>query len=224
MTGSSYESANAFVVRAYNGNLYGKGKGTRNAPKLREGNAIRFQWNAATGDVALSVDSVNCGIVFTAVTVVELYPAIFSYGANAEASIVEIEHGAAAATRPADGLSRVLDELRSGDAAAKQHACTVLLQLAGANAEQRTSIGGAPGCITTLCAMLRSAEAASQTKALSVLRQLAQEAKIREAILMEDYAGPVVKHLGRTDSHAVQADAADTIGTALAQRRLSAAR
>ena len=184
----------------------------------------------------LAVNGVDDGVVFTGVTAAEIWPAIFSYGvcgacgrggcmailtvvactgAGAEASIVAIEHGATAATRAADGLARFLDDLRSGDDVAKQRACAMLQQLAAANAAQRLSIGGAQGCITTLVSMIRSVDVVSQTKALSLLRALAMEAKNREAILKEDYVNPIVGHLrprAGADCHAVQADAADTLG------------
>ncbi len=84
---------NLWVMRAYNGQVYGRGKAKSSGPKLHQGNRIRFQWNASSGDVTMAVDGVLDGCVFSGITEAEIFPAVASYGATGTVTIVAIEPG-----------------------------------------------------------------------------------------------------------------------------------
>jgi hypothetical protein len=107
---TSYDSEkNMWVVRAYNGVLYGRGKvAGKTAPKLHETNRIRLMWNATSGDVTLSVNGVTDGVIFTGLTEAELFPVVCNYGSVGEATLVSVEHGAAAAGSVAAAGGRIV--------------------------------------------------------------------------------------------------------------------
>jgi SPRY domain len=94
----SYNSEKLWLVRGYNGMLYGQNKVSgKTAPKLHETNRIRFTWNATSGDVTLAVNGVTDGVVFTGIRDAEIYPVVANYGTGDEAMIALIEHSTAAA-------------------------------------------------------------------------------------------------------------------------------
>jgi hypothetical protein len=92
ITSSSYsDSPNMWLVRAFNGEIYGSGKASRTASKLHEGNRISFTWSSGSGEVKLFVNGAEDGIVFTGVTLAEIFPCVASYGSTGEVALVRIE-------------------------------------------------------------------------------------------------------------------------------------
>ena len=92
-----YTSEKLWLVRCYNGQLYGPSKASRTASKLHEGNRIKFVWDAAgSGDVSMFVNGALDGVVFTGIRNEELFPVVCNYGSVGEATLLSIEHGTAA--------------------------------------------------------------------------------------------------------------------------------
>lgn len=92
-------SDNLWVIRAYNGALYGpSGKAPRNGPQLHKGSTIRFSWDAR-GDVTLAVDGVvdSAGPIFTGIRFAEIFPVVCTYGTTARVALAAVERGGSGA-------------------------------------------------------------------------------------------------------------------------------
>ncbi len=77
MDSVEYDSGKFWVVRAWNGQLYGPSKASRTASKLHPTNSIRFSWDAAgSGDVTMYVNGALDGVVFTNIRDAEIYPVV----------------------------------------------------------------------------------------------------------------------------------------------------
>ena len=115
ITSDEYEtSPNLFVVRAWNGLVYGAGKARTEVPKLHESNRIRFDWNAAAGEVSLTLNGTKVGVVFTGVKYSEIFPVVCSYGVEGVASLEAIEDTLTGSAAAAPSAAAAFDAVRGG--------------------------------------------------------------------------------------------------------------
>lgn len=109
---ATYESSKSmFMLRAYNGNRYGRGgpAGTgSDGDKVNKGDTVRFDLDFDEGDgvMRFSVNGKDRGVFFEKLRGLELFPAVCFYSGGRQVSIVSCEgipHGVEAPAPKADG-------------------------------------------------------------------------------------------------------------------------
>lgn len=106
---TSYDSGEDWPLayRAYNGQLYGRGKGSSAKARATVGDVVTFEWDGLEGSLALLINGTHRGYTHTGLQGVTLYPAAMAYGRARGVSVVRCGEVDALTPSPYAGLYRV---------------------------------------------------------------------------------------------------------------------
>lgn len=107
ITISSYDSSpDLWMVRAYNGNVYARGKKLNKIiGKVHPGDSVTIEVDMEAGTMSYKVNDYNFGVIFSNLKGYTIYPAISSYGTGKRVSLVKLDAWGNTLKSPSAGIN-----------------------------------------------------------------------------------------------------------------------